>query len=52
MIIRERNLNFVDLFAGCGGLSLGLEEAGFKPVFVNELNEDALATYLVNRKGV
>ena len=50
MSIRERNLNFVDLFAGCGGLSLGLEEAGFRPVFVNELNEDALATYLVNRK--
>ena len=38
------------MFAGCGGLSLGLEEAGFRPVFVNELNEDALATYLVNRK--
>ena len=50
MSIRERNLNFVDLFAGGGGLSLGLEEAGFRPVFVNELNEDALATYLVNRK--
>tara|TARA_Y100000590_G_scaffold469453_1_gene657097 strand:- start:1106 stop:2392 length:1287 start_codon:yes stop_codon:yes gene_type:complete len=47
----ENNLNFVDLFAGCGGLSLGLEEAGFKPVFVNELNEDALATYQVNRKN-
>ncbi len=46
------NLNqptFVDLFAGCGGLSLGLEQAGFKPVYVNELNPDALATYQVNR---
>jgi len=45
----KNKLNFVDLFAGCGGLSLGLEEAGFQPVFVNELNEDALATYQVNR---
>ena len=29
---------FIDLFAGCGGLSLGLEQAGFTPAFVNELN--------------
>jgi DNA (cytosine-5)-methyltransferase 1 len=40
----------VDLFAGCGGLSLGMEQAGFVPVFVNELNADAMATYLANRK--
>ena len=40
---------FVDLFAGCGGLSLGLEEAGFTPLLVNELNKDAMATYLMNR---
>ena len=41
---------FIDLFAGCGGLSLGLEQAGFHPVYVNELNKDAMATYLKNRK--
>jgi DNA (cytosine-5)-methyltransferase 1 len=39
----------VDLFAGCGGLSLGMENAGFTPVFVNEINPDAMATYLANR---
>lgn len=39
-----------DLFAGCGGLSLGFEQAGFTPVFVNELNADARATYLANRR--
>ena len=39
----------IDLFAGCGGLSLGLEEAGFIPIYVNELNNDALETYLINR---
>ena len=33
---------FVDLFAGCGGLSYGLEKSGFHPVFVNELNRDAM----------
>lgn len=42
---------FIDLFAGCGGLSLGLEQAGFKPVYVNELNKDALETYLINREN-
>ena len=39
----------IDLFAGCGGLSLGFENAGFTPVFVNELNKDAMSTYLNNR---
>jgi DNA (cytosine-5)-methyltransferase 1 len=44
-----RLYSLVDLFAGCGGLSLGLENAGFTPVFVNELSPDAMATYLANR---
>jgi DNA (cytosine-5)-methyltransferase 1 len=39
----------VDLFAGCGGLSLGFEQAGFTPILVNELNDDARSTYLANR---
>jgi len=42
-------ITHVDLFAGCGGLSLGMEQAGFTPVFVNELDYDALNTYKVNR---
>lgn len=42
-------LTLVDLFAGCGGLSLGMENAGFTPVFVSELNKDAMDTYLANR---
>jgi DNA (cytosine-5)-methyltransferase 1 len=45
----KRNRYFVDLFAGCGGLSLGLEQAGWTPVLVNELNRDAMETYLINR---
>ena len=39
----------IDLFAGCGGLSLGMEQAGFTPIFVNELNDDARGSYLLNR---
>ncbi len=47
--MERKNLKVMDLFAGCGGLSLGLEQAGFIPVFVNELNDDARATYIQNR---
>src|SRR4051794_31689105 len=47
---KERAGTFVDLFAGCGGLSMGLELAGFQPVFVNELNRDAMESYLLNRE--
>ena len=43
---------FVDLFAGCGGLSAGLENKGFVPAYVNEINPDALNTYLLNREHV
>ena len=47
--LKSKDLTFIDLFAGCGGLSLGLEQAGFFPLYVNELNKDALETYLINR---
>lgn len=39
---------FVDLFAGCGGLSLGLQQAGFTPWFVNEIVEQFCNTYKRN----
>ena len=42
-------LKVVDLFAGCGGLSLGLEKAGFETIFVNELHKDAMSTFVQNR---
>ena len=38
----------VDLFAGCGGLSLGLEQAGFTPWFVNEIMPAFCTTYKRN----
>jgi DNA (cytosine-5)-methyltransferase 1 len=44
-------LTCVDLFAGCGGLSLGLEMAGFAPLLFSEINKDAAATYKANRSS-
>lgn len=38
----------IDLFAGCGGLSLGLSRAGFTPVFAIEAHEHAFETYRAN----
>lgn len=38
----------VDLFAGCGGLSLGLEQAGFKVLFANDINPISSNTYIKN----
>ncbi|MBW6461544.1 MAG: DNA cytosine methyltransferase [DPANN group archaeon] len=32
--------NVIDLFSGCGGLSLGFSDAGFNIVLSNELNQD------------
>ena len=49
MMKNEKKRYFIDLFAGCGGFSLGLEKAGFIPALVNELNPDAMETYLLNR---
>jgi len=46
---RRRPFHCIDLFAGCGGLSLGLEEAGFKPLLFSEINRHAAETYIANR---
>lgn len=48
-MLTDETPTMIDLFAGCGGLSLGMEQAGFFPLYVNELNSDAIETYLINR---
>ena len=37
------------MFAGCGGLSLGMEHAGFQTIFFNEIMPTFASTYLYNR---
>lgn len=41
-------MKYIELFAGCGGLSLGLESAGYDLFFANELSPMASETYAFN----
>lgn len=43
-----RTLYSVDLFAGCGGLSLGLHRAGFETLLFSEISKDAADTFRAN----
>ena len=39
---------YVDLFSGCGGLSLGFKWAGWKPIVANDFDKDSLQTFSEN----
>lgn len=45
---RSNELNFIDLFSGCGGLSLGLSQAGWSGMFAVERAVDAFKTFKAN----
>lgn len=47
----SEDLTYVDLFAGAGGLSVGLENAGFTLKHAVEVDEDARASFANNRDG-
>lgn len=46
-----RDLNYVELFAGCGGLSLGLESEDWNLRLANELSPMAAETFAYNHLG-
>ena len=50
MAKKKSTYKMIDLFAGCGGLSLGLEQSGFTPWFVNEIVEQFANTYRYNHQ--
>lgn len=45
----KNKLFFTDLFCGAGGLSIGLEQAGFYPNFALDKDKSSLLTYHFNR---
>ncbi len=52
MSLPESHLTCVDLFSGCGGLSLGLARAGFKTLLFCELSDHAAETFKHNHPDV
>lgn len=45
---KTRKFEYVDLFSGCGGLALGMHNAGWKALFAVEKNQDAFSTLSYN----
>jgi len=46
-----RPYKLIELFAGTGGLAIGLEKAGFESVLLNEIDKHACNTLRKNRPG-
>ncbi len=42
------NLNTIDLFSGCGGMTLGFSWAGYKSILASDIDENCELTFLNN----
>lgn len=49
--MENKSMNVIDLFCGCGGLSLGFEQAGYKVLLGIDNWEDSLVTFRYNHHG-
>ena len=47
----EKQLTFIDLFAGLGGFHIALQKLGHECVFASELKEDLQQLYEINFGG-
>lgn len=47
----DKQYNVIDLFCGCGGLSLGFEKAGYNVLLGIDMWKDALETFKFNHKN-
>jgi len=47
----SNGLTFIEVCAGCGGLSSGFIEAGFKPLLINEIDKTFCKTLRKNHPG-
>jgi len=48
----NNNYTFIELCAGCGGLSTGLIESGFSPLLLNDNNKDCCKTLKKNHSDI
>lgn len=46
--MKKKGLNTLDLFSGCGGMSLGFTWAGFKSVLASDIDENCQKTFNTN----
>lgn len=47
----KKSYNIIDLFCGCGGLSKGFEEAGYRTLLGVDIEQSALNTFEKNHEG-
>ena len=50
--MKDKKYTFIDMFAGAGGLDIGVEAVGFETVVAVELDESCCDTLRTNRPNI